>query len=79
MVNNVRLHVRRFCVRKTDPWPFCCLLSIIFVSCVKNYFGVSQVLMIVRLVTYLIAAKVPLRHGCELCDIAELYRYCCCD
>lgn len=67
--NNMRLHVRRFCVRKTDPWPFCCLLSIIFVSCVKNCFGVSEVLVIGRIPPYLIAAKVSLRHGCELCVI----------
>ena len=65
----MRLHVRRFCVRKTDPWPFCCLLSIIFVSCVKNWFDVSEVLAIIRVISYLIAAKVSLRHGCELCVI----------
>jgi hypothetical protein len=70
-VNSVRLHVRRFCVRKTDPWPFCCLLSIIFVSCVKNCFDVSGFLVIAKLVSYLIAANVPLRHGCDLCYMAE--------
>lgn len=67
----MRLDVRRFCVRKTDPWPFCCLLSIIFVSCVKNCFGVSGFLVIGRLLPYLIAAKVPLCHDCRLCVISQ--------
>lgn len=71
-------HIRRFCVRKTDPWPFCCLLSIIFVSCVKNCFGVSEVLAVAQLSPYLIAAKVPLRHDRELFG-GDVYRYRCCD
>lgn len=74
----MRLHVRRFCVRKTDPWPFCCLLSIIFVSCVKNWFDVSEVLAIIRVISYLIAAKVPLRHVCELFG-GDMYKYYCRD
>lgn len=74
----MRQHIRRFCVRKTDPWPFCCLLSIIFVSCVKNCFGVSEILAVAQLFPYLIAAEVPLRHDRELFG-GDMYRYCCCD
>jgi hypothetical protein len=71
LLGSMRSHIRRFCVRKTDPWPFCCLLSIIFVSCVKNCLGVSVILAIPRLHTYLIAAKVPLCHDCRLCVISQ--------
>jgi hypothetical protein len=44
----------------------------------EELLSVSEALVIGRVFPYLIAAKVPLRHDCELFG-GDMYKYCCCD
>ena len=44
----------------------------------EELLSVSEALVIGRVFPYLIAAKVPLRHDCELFG-GDMYEYCCCD